>query len=149
MKVLYSEIEIRASAERVWTLLTDFDNFPKWNPFIRRVRGEPKVGQQLEVFIRPRGTDGITFHPTVLKAQPNCELRWLGHFLIPGLFDGEHIFAIAPLSKNRVRFIQKEIFRGLLVPLLAKKIDSNTRQGFEKMNQALKIRSEVLANRSY
>jgi hypothetical protein len=26
---------------------------------------------------------------------------------------------------------------------------SNTGQGFEKMNQALKIRSEVLANRSY
>ena len=61
MKVLHSEIEIHASAERVGKLLTDFDNFPKWNPFIRQVCGEPKAGERLEVCIQPPGTEGIIF----------------------------------------------------------------------------------------
>jgi uncharacterized protein YndB with AHSA1/START domain len=38
MKELHSEIEIDASAERVWAILTDFASYPRWNPFIRSIR---------------------------------------------------------------------------------------------------------------
>ncbi len=31
-----------------------------------------------------------TFRPTVLVAEPNRELRWLGRLFMPGPFDGEH-----------------------------------------------------------
>ncbi len=43
MKQLDNELEINASAERVWRLLTDFAQFPQWNPFIQRVSGEPTL----------------------------------------------------------------------------------------------------------
>jgi hypothetical protein len=145
MKELRSEIEIEASAERVWQLLTDFAHFPQWNPFIRRASGDVRRGQRLEVNIQPSGANGMTFRPTVLKAEPNRELRWIGHLLIPGLFDGEHIFIIEPLGTNRVRFIQREIFTGLLVPLFAKGLDTDTQRGFEEMNQALKAQAEQAA----
>jgi len=78
----------------------------------------------------------------VLVAEPEQELTWLGHFLIPGLFDGEHRFRLEPLGDNRTRFTQSEQFEGLLVPLLAKDLDTKVRQGFEAMNQALKTRAE-------
>jgi hypothetical protein len=142
MKELRSEIEIQASAERVWKMLTDLADFPQWNPFIRRASGAAQAGERLEVRMQPSGARGMTFRPTVLIAEPNRELRWIGHLLISGLFDGEHIFTIEPLEANRVRFVQREIFTGLLVPLLARGLDSNTRRGFEEMNQALKIRAE-------
>jgi hypothetical protein len=142
MKELRSEIEIQASAERVWQLLTDFASFPRWNPFIRRASGNVLVGERLEVNIQPSGARGMIFRPTVLKAEPNRELRWLGHFLVSGLFDGEHIFTIEPLGTNRARFIQREIFTGLLVPILARGLDTDTRRGFEEMNLALKVRAE-------
>ncbi len=142
MKELYSEIEIQASAERVWQLLTDLSNFPLWNPFIRRASGIVQAGQRLEVNIQPSGASGMTFRPTVLIAEPNRELRWLGRFLVPGLFDGEHIFTIEPLGAHRVHFVQREIFTGLLVPFFARRIDTDTRRGFEEMNLALKIRAE-------
>ena len=77
MKELYSEIEIQASDERVWKVLTDFASFPQWNPFIRRVIGEAQEGQRLKVYIQPSGADSITFRPTILKVEPNRELRWL------------------------------------------------------------------------
>ena len=145
MKELRSEIEIQASAERVWQLLTDFPSFPQWNPFIRKASGNIRVGERLEVNIQPSGASGMTFRPTVLKAEPNRELRWLGHLLISGLFDGEHSFTIEPLGEGRVRFTQREVFTGLLVPLFARGLDTDTRRGFEEMNQALKARAEQVA----
>ena len=84
----------------------------------------------------------MSFRPTVLVADPNRELRWLGHLWVPGLFDGEHSFTIEPLGEGRVRFIQQERFSGLLLPLLSKTLDRDTLRGFEEMNRALKLRVE-------
>ncbi len=143
MKELHSEIEINAPAQRVWEVLTDFASYPRWNPFIRRASGAPRTGERLEVRIEPSGSRGMTFRPKVLNAEANRELRWLGHLLVPGLFDGEHSFTIQPLGENRVRFVQREAFKGLLVPLFGRSLDSNTQRGFEEMNRALKERAEV------
>jgi hypothetical protein len=147
-KELYTSIEIEAPAERVWQILTDFEQFPDWNPFIRRIKGEAKSGTKLEAYLQPPGGQGMTFRPTVLKAEPNREFRWLGRLFFPGLFDGEHFFIIEPLSPGRVRFTQGEHFSGLLVPLLAKSLDTNTRRGFELMNEALKARAENITETS-
>ena len=90
----------------------------------------------------------MRMRPTVLEAAPSEELRWVGHLGIPGLFDGEHRFRIEPLGTNRVRFVQEEQFRGLLVPLVFRFIEGGTRQGFEAMNQALKARAEQRSSRT-
>lgn len=142
MKELNNEVEIHASAERVWQLLTDFDRFPQWNPFIHRASGEPKTGARLEMTIQPSGASRTTSRPTVLKAEPNRELRWIERSLIPGLLDVEHIFTIEPLAAERVRFTQREICTGLLVPLRARRHNTDIRRGFREMNQALKTRAE-------
>ena len=75
--------------------------------------------------------------------MPDEELRWLGRLILPGIFDGEHFFRIEPLDLGlRAKFIQAERFTGLLVPLLRKSLDRGTREGFEAMNQAFKLRVE-------
>jgi len=142
VKEVFSEIEIQAPAERVWKVLTDFSSFSDWNPFIRRVSGPLKEGKRLKVRIEPPGAKGRTFWPKVLKAEPKRELRWLGRLLIPGLFDGDHLFSIERLGSARVRFVQREIFSGLLVSLLIRGLDAKIRLGFEQMNQALKLQAE-------
>jgi hypothetical protein len=142
MKELRTEIEIQASDKRVWQILTDFKNFPQWNPFIRQAKGDVKVGARLVIQLQPTGSSGMTFKPIVLKAEQNRELRWLGRLFLPSLFDGEHTFTIETLAANRVRFTQSEVFTGLLVPLLARSLDADTRRGFEEMNQVLKLRAE-------
>jgi hypothetical protein len=143
MKQLHTETEIGASAWRVWELLTDFASYPEWNPFIRSISGELAPGERLQARLEPPGGRAMTFKPKVLTAEPNRELRWLGHLLVPGLFDGEHSFTIQPLEDDRVRFIQREAFKGLLVPLFVQSLESNTRRGFEEMNHALKERAEA------
>ena len=142
MKEVFTDIEIQAPPDRVWQVLTDFACYPKWNPFIRRISGQPREGKRLRVYIEPPGTKGRTFRPKILKAEPKRELRWLGRLLIPGLFDGDHIFTIEQIGSERVRFVQREIFSGLLVSFLLKGRDMKIRLGFEQMNQALKLRAE-------
>ena len=145
MKEIHTEIEINAPAEKIWKVLTDFAAYPEWNPFVRRGEGEVRVGARLHIYIQPSGGKRMSFRPTVLVADPNRELRWLGHLWVRGLFDGEHSFSIEPLVEERVRFVQRKRFGGLLLPSLSKMLDGDTRRGFEEMNQALKLRSESAA----
>jgi len=64
------------------------------------------------------------------------EFRWF--------VDGEHIFELHP-SEGGTRFVQREIFSRLLVPLLWGTLEDPTRRGFDAMNRALKERAEASA----
>ena len=138
MKELSTEIEFDGTPQEVWTHLTDLQTYPQWNPFIEKVDGELTVGAKLDVRLQPADERGITMHPTVLAAEPGRELRWIGHLMIPGIFDGEHRFLIEEAGPGRVRFTQSERFGGIMVPLLWKKLrDGGTAKGFRAMNEAL------------
>ena len=144
MRNAESEREIEATPEVVWRVLTDFAAYPGWNPFIVRIEGHLTVGQILDLTIQPPGRRAMRFRPKVLRCEPNRELRWLGHFLVPGLFDGEHAHQLEGLEAGRTRYSQSEAFRGLLVPLTGSLLAA-TQQGFDAMNTALKARAEMLA----
>jgi hypothetical protein len=137
-----TEIIINAAPEKVWIALLDFEKHPAWNPFITSILGEALVGERLEVCIAPPGGQPMTFKPKVLAVTCNAELRWLGHLLFPGLFDGEHRFLLTANPNGSTTLVQSERFTGVLVPLFRKSLNVNTRAGFAAMNQALKARVE-------
>jgi hypothetical protein len=142
MKSLHSDIEIAGTPEQVWAHLTDFGRFPDWNPFIQHAAGDVQQGATIEAhLVLPNGTK-MAAKPTLIKVEPNRELRWLGHFLFKGLFDGEHYFEIEPLDNSRIRLRHGEHFRGLLAAPLFALIGKNTVAGFEAMNEALKAEVE-------
>ena len=131
MKELRASIDIDAPPERVWAVLTDLGGFEDWNE-----------GARLRITIEPGGRP-MSFRPTVREVQPNRKIRWMGRFLVPGIFDGEHTLAIEPLGQGRVRFSQVERFSGALTMFSGKLFD-RTQRGFEAMNEAVKRRSESL-----
>jgi hypothetical protein len=141
-KQLNAQVDIDATAGQVWQVLTDFAAYPEWNPFITRASGKAATGSQLELRMQPVGGRGMNFRPTVVEASPDQRLSWLGKLFVSGIFDGEHSFTIEPREGGGVRLVQREEFRGLLVPLLAKSLDRRTLPAFEQMNQALKRRAE-------
>ena len=143
MKRISSEIDINASPERIWEVLTDFPKLPDWNPFMRSAEGDLTAGGRLKVYLKASKGMGMTFKPTVLKAEPNQELRWVGRILVPGIMDGEHSFSIQSSEGNPTRFVQSESFTGVLVSLMALMgVFKNALIGFEEMNEALKKRAE-------
>ena len=139
---LFTEIDINATSDKVWEVLTDFDAYPDWNPFVRSLDGEFKVGERIKAVLQPPNQKGMTFKPRVIKFVPRRELRWFGSMGFPGLFDGEHIFELRSPSPSKVHFVQREVFKGILAPFILKNISQNTKAGFELMNQALKERCE-------
>ncbi|MGI8606778.1 MAG: SRPBCC family protein [Gaiellaceae bacterium] len=141
MREIRDEIEIDGPPERVWSVLMDFDAYPEWNPFVKRISGRAEKGAKLDVRIVPPGKKGMRFKPTVIAAEPRREFAWLGKVLVPGLFDGEHHFELEDLGGGRTRFVQREVFKGLLTPMLGGMLD-NTHEGFRELNQALKRRVE-------
>src|SRR5256712_12986356 len=99
-----------------------------------------QVGSRLDVLIGATGTRPMRFRPTVKAVVPNRELRWLGRLGLPRLFDAEHPFQIVPLGPPGDQFVQRERFRGLFVPLLARSLNTDPRRGFEEMTRALRER---------
>lgn len=141
MRTVRTEIGIDRSAAAVWAILVDIDRWPEWNPFAR-ASGRLAVGEKLHVEIRPPGKRPMSFRPTVVRLDPGRELRWLGHLVLPGLFDGEHGFRVEPEADGRCRVAHFETFGGLLAGPILWLAEEATRQGFEAMNLALKARAE-------
>jgi hypothetical protein len=143
-KELKTAIRINAAPDKVWAVLTDFNNYPNFNPFIRSLEGEVAVGHNIKVKITPPDAAGMTFTPKVLKFEQNKEFRWLGKLLFRGLFDGEHAFVLIDNGDGTTTFEHSERFTGMLVPFFKKMIDDNTRRGFEAMNAKIKALAEQL-----
>ncbi|MEM9850027.1 MAG: SRPBCC domain-containing protein [Bacteroidota bacterium] len=148
MKKIETEIIIHAPKTIVWQILTDFEAYPNWNPFIRSITGQAAVGKKLDVAIQITGSKKtFKMQPNVLNYAPQQELRWKGKLWLNGLFDGEHYFQLDALSEQTTRFVHGEHFSGLFVPLLMKQIGEGTLAGFHAMNAALKSAAEQVASR--
>ena len=140
MRVLETSVEIAATPERVWQVLTDFDAYPVWNPFVTSIEGVAQPGEQLVVRLQPPGGRGITMRPRVQSADRGRRLAWLGHLGVRGVFDGAHEFLLDG-GDATTTFTQRETFRGALVPFTGRLL-ARTEAGFEAMNAALKERVE-------
>ncbi len=144
---MLTEIEISATPERVWDVLTDFGSYGEWNPMIRRAKGELRRGSRLTVRFEPEGSRGYTFKPKLLVVEPNRELRWLGWPRFPLFFDSEHYFTLERSHNGKIHMNHGLVEYGLVTPLVAGGMEKTSRGHFEKMNQALKERAELKSGR--
>lgn len=134
-KEIKTEIVIHATPEKIWKILTDFENYVQWNSFITSIKGEVEEGNKIVVRIKPPNGKGMTFKPTILTKTDNKELSWRGKLLFKGLFDGTHIFELINNGDGTTTFIQSEKFSGIFVCLFN---PQKTRNGFNEMNKKLK-----------
>ncbi len=142
MRELHRTIEIEAPASVVWDILTDFESYREWNPFIPDIRGELREGAKLRVTMSPPGETATMFKPELQVIAEEQELRWKGKLLFSGLFDGEHVFRLEPQPGGSLLFIQEETFTGALAAPLLWIVGEKTGRGFAEMNEALKKRAE-------
>jgi hypothetical protein len=142
VKEVRSEIEINSYPESVWKILTDFATYDQWNPFINKIIGLPTEGSKIDIYIETPSGKNRKYSPRITKVEEGRELRWFGKSSIPGFLNAEHIFTIEELQPESVRFIQREVFDGLLTLLFGKGLDTDVMQGFQDMNGALKKRAE-------
>jgi len=139
-KDVKAEVEIKASADTVWRILTNFPAYDIWNPYIYPASGEAVAGRTLDLTLR--GGTVIHFQPTVLVAKPDEELSWGGKVPL-GAVQREVTFDIVTLEPHRVRLTAVERFRGILLPL-ASGVTGDSATGLKIMTKALRNRAELL-----
>lgn len=142
-KSIRTSIDIKASVDKVWTILTEFDKYNKWNPFILTVIGIPEVGNILRMGILPPNSKGIIYKAKVITRVEKKEFSWLSKLPISGIGMGKHTYELKENENGVTTFVHKEDIKCMFVPFYN---FSNIIQGFNLMNEKLK---EIAENRYY
>jgi len=138
-------VDIDATAERVWQVLTDLPAYAEWNPFVTEADGALVEGGRLSVSVPPVGVlVQAKLRPTVVEVVPGRRLRLRSQLIrpaIPGLFHVDLTMTITD-QDGYVRLWQQDRFGGLLAPLLIGSLNRHRLTAFNAMNDALKRRAE-------
>ncbi len=137
MKTFATRALIRASPEAVWQLLTDGPGYPKWNGTVNKVEGTIALGEKITVHAKI--SPGRAFPVKVAVWEPNSRMVWASGMPL-GLFKGERTFTLSP-HDGGVEFSMREVFSGLLSPLIEKSIP-DLQPAFEAFAADLKARAE-------
>jgi uncharacterized protein YndB with AHSA1/START domain len=106
---------IRASPDRVWSLLTDAAGFPRWNSTVTRIGGAIALGEELEIQVP--AAPGRTFKPRVTAFEPGARMVWSDG--ATPMFKGVRTFTVAPSNGGATAFSMEEVFEGVMLPLIA------------------------------
>ncbi len=144
-KDFVTELEIKAPAERVWRILTDFASYPEWNPMLKEASGKLKPGARMKVHFAPEGSRAHHFRPKLIIVHPNRELRWLGWPRFPRLFETDHYWIMEEKSRGKTHLVHGSGIYGFFArfaSLGGKAVERAITRPFVLMNQAHKERAE-------
>jgi hypothetical protein len=104
-------VTIHASAERLWRLLTDASDFPRWNSTVTRIEGTIREGERIR--IHAPGTDR-TFTPRISGVVRGRRMSWIGGRA--PFFKGVRTFELTPRADGSTDFAMQEHFSWLILP---------------------------------
>jgi hypothetical protein len=107
------KLTIGARAATLWSLLTNANDFPRWNSTVTRVDGEVREGEQLRLHVP--GTDRV-FTPRVSGIVRDQRMTWTGGF--SPVFKGVRRFELRRRTDGSTEFVMEERFSGLMLPFV-------------------------------
>lgn len=140
-----TRIEIDASVDHAWGVLTSFDRFHEWCPTLRSVEGSAVVGAKLALRLAtsPGDDQVVRLSAKVRTVNPTRDLAWGGGVPgLPWLLDVHHWFRFEVIDSTHCRLLHGERFQGLLLPLVWPFIGQRVQAGYPAFNAAFKQRCE-------
>ena len=137
---IHTSIALPANPPDSWNVLTDFAEYPNWNPYLTRVEGRFLVGEKVFfTLVDENFADPLNLSATLGEVSPNKRFFWTGRVGIQGLFDTKHAFELVSSKEGTSVLHHYEEFRGLIPAILPdrERRSANTRAAFERMNHAL------------
>jgi hypothetical protein len=104
---------IRATPEKIWSLLTRSDEFPKWNSTVTSIAGKIAPGER--IVVRVPGVDR-DFKLTVSVFEPSTRMVWQDG--MAPMFKGVRTFTLTPKGAE-TEFSMVEVFAGVMLPMIA------------------------------
>lgn len=136
MKEIKGSVMIDAPADQVWARMVDFSSYSEWNPWIKSMIGELKVGTDYDVTAQPPGKGATRFRSRVMKIDEGKEILFQGK-VMGGLVKDDHVFSVEPIDPGKTLFFQSVAFSGPMAPLVGGTIRAS-QDGLDEMNAALK-----------
>jgi len=143
LQEITTEIEIAAPPSKVWSILTDINNWQEWSPIIKGSHGTASVESELTITMigKEQGKDGPKYNPVITDLiEPNY-LRWRAHMLYGFIFTNYKVLELEE-SNSGTRLTHKEMFKGLLAPIFCGQMEKGVPPMLNSMNQALKDLAE-------
>ena len=142
--------EIDAPLDKVWSVLTDVDRYPEWNPFTVSVRTDFELGSPVDMQVCLRGrrrSDGTpkTMHQVeyVTSYVEGSRISW-GVNVGPGWFiTADRWQQLTDLGAGRTRYETVDEFTGVGVDLMLLMMRKHMARGFAEVAAALKARCEA------
>ncbi len=106
-------VDIAASPDTVWALLTDVDTFKSWNSTIIDLTGKIAPGERIQ--LRSTLAPERTFKLKVKEFEPPHRLSW-------GDAMGTRIYTLSKNSDDGTHFTMSEKIGGPIFPLFARMI---------------------------
>ncbi len=106
-------VDIAASPETIWKLLTDAASYPAWNSTILEMNGKIAAGGKIE--LRAKLAPTRVFKLKIKEFVPHQRLVW-------GDAMGTRVFTLSENSNNRTCLTMSEKIGGPLFPLFARMI---------------------------
>jgi hypothetical protein len=128
---------IAATPMAIWALLTDAERFPEWEPNVTRVDGTIAPGERITVHT---SFSDRAFPVTVTEFVPGERMVWASKMPL-GLFHGARTFTLDALPDGGTRVTTREVFGGLLLPLIGRTIP-DLQPMFDQFAAALKAEAE-------
>ncbi|MEM8904993.1 MAG: SRPBCC domain-containing protein [Actinomycetota bacterium] len=112
-------IEIAATPDAVWAVLSDVTSWPAWDSGVTSVDGTLALGERITVSVA--ANPGRSFPLEVTELHPPHRMVWTGGRPL-GLFRGERTYTVEPVDGGGSRFRMTERFSGLLAGLITRRI---------------------------
>lgn len=104
---------IAAPASRIWALLTNAADFPRWNSTVTSITGEIAKGNKLALRVP---VSERTFSPKVTELEPESRMVWSDG--VAPMFKGERTFTLTAREDGTTDFAMVEAFSGVMLPMI-------------------------------
>ncbi|WP_390615368.1 SRPBCC family protein [Maricurvus nonylphenolicus] len=140
MLEIVNTLEIDAPIAKVWSVLTDRENYPRWNPVIHTQHGELRRGCRGKMRIQPMPGPVLEVDIIYQKVEHERELSWYGG---PPLVKGYHYFQLKSLADGKTLLIHGERFGWLATLLSWPAVLGLVKQRYHMADQALQAYCEA------
>ncbi len=137
-------VEIAAPASAVWDVLTDFADYPQWNPYTVAVTSTLEIGTPIDLTLpNPDGSDGTFVNREWVRVvAPPHHLRYDTGSEMPDIFAVRDQW-ITPLGPNRCTYHTTDTISGKYADKVIETTGTWIKAGFDAMANALKTRAET------
>ncbi|MBW2697102.1 MAG: SRPBCC domain-containing protein [Deltaproteobacteria bacterium] len=142
--IIEESIDIEASPELVWEVLTDLPRYGEWNPFVVECASTLEPGDPIEMKVQIFDSFAQPQNEVIFEREHG---RRICYGLAPmplGSIASHRCHVVEPLPAGRTRYHSEFKLEGWLAPLVRGLVGARLERGFASMTQAVCQRAELL-----